>query len=129
MKTDSAVPEGLSSGEQQLKRTFFSRPETRPGWWAFGLFAAFLALFFLVNPLIMYVTNFTDLLPTMEAAPWLQAILIFFGFFMILCGFTAAVVGLVALIKNRERSWIVWLAVLPGAFLIFFLLGEFLVPH
>jgi len=39
------------------------------------------------------------------------------------------VIGLVALVKNRERSWMVWLTVLPGAFLIFFLLGEFLVPH
>jgi hypothetical protein len=48
---------------------------------------------------------------------------------MILCGFAAAVIGLVALIKNRERSWMVWLAVLPGAFPNLFLLGEFLVPH
>jgi hypothetical protein len=129
MKSDSAVSEGLSSRGQPPKGTLFSRPITRLGWWAFGLFAAFVVLFFLVNPLLMYVTNFTALLPTMEEAPWLQTILILFGFFMILCGFAAAVVGLVALIKNRERSWMVWLAVLPGAFLIFFLLGEFLVPH
>jgi hypothetical protein len=129
MKSDSAVPDGLSSGGQKQKGIFFSRPVTKLGWWAFGLFAAFVVLFFLVNPLIMYVTNFTELLPTMEEAPWLQGILISFGFFMILCGFTAAVIGLVALIKNHERSWMVWLAVLPGAFLIFFLLGEFLVPH
>jgi hypothetical protein len=129
MNSDSAVTDGLSAGGQKQKGIFFSRPVTRLGWWAFGLFTAYVVLFFLVNPLIMYVTNFTELLPSMEEAPWLQAILISFGFFMILCGFAAAVIGLVALIKNRERSWMVWLAVLPGAFLIFFLLGEFLVPH
>jgi hypothetical protein len=108
---------------------FFGLPKTRLGWWAFGLFAAFVALFFLVNPLIMYVTNFTELLPTMEEAPWLQTILIFFGFFMLLCGLSASIVGMIALIRNHERSWMVWLAILPGAFVLFLLLGEFLVPH
>jgi hypothetical protein len=48
---------------------------------------------------------------------------------MILCGLSACLAGMIALIRNHERSWMVWLAVLPGAFLIFFLLGEFLVPH
>lgn len=129
MKSDSAVPERLSSAGQRSKGKFFSRPATRLGWWAFGLFAAFVVLFFLINPLIMYVTNFTALLPTMEEAPWLQAILIFFGFFMILCGLISCLAGVIGLIRNRERSWMVWLAILPGAFLIFFLLGEFLVPH
>jgi hypothetical protein len=41
----------------------------------------------------------------------------------------AVEIGLVALIRNRERSWFVWLAVLPGAFVLFLLLGELLVPH
>ena len=108
---------------------FFSKPVTRLGWWAIGLFIAFVVLFFLVNPLLMYVTNFTEILPTMEEAPWLQAILIFFGFFMLLCGLSASIVGIVALIRNHERSWMVWLVILPGAFVLFLLLGEFLVPH
>lgn len=129
MKSDSSVPESLSSGEQQSKGTFFSRPLTRLGWWAFGLLITFVVLNFLVNPLIMYVRNFTEILPTMEEAPWLQAILIFFGFFMLLCGLSASIVGIVALIRNHERSWMVWLAVLAGAFVLFLLLGEFLVPH
>jgi hypothetical protein len=110
-------------------RRLFSRPVTRLGWWAIGLFIAFVVLFFLVNPLIMYVRNFTEILPTMEEAPWLQAILIFFGFFMLLCGLSASIVGIVALIRNHECSWMVWLAILPGAFVLFLLLGEFLVPH
>ena len=129
MKPDSAVPERLSSAGQRPKGKFFSRPVTGLGWWAFGLFAAFVVLFFLVNPLIMYMTNFTALLPAMEEAPWLQAVLIFFGFFMILCGLSACLAGMIALTRNHERSWMTWLAVLPGAFLVFFLLGEFLVPH
>jgi len=68
-------------------------------------------------------------MPPSTNALFSRTFLIFYGILMILCGLAAGVVGLVALIRNHERSWFVWLAVLPGAFVLFLLLGELLVPH
>jgi hypothetical protein len=62
-------------------------------------------------------------------APWQHNVLPFYGIFMLLCGLAASVIGLVAIIRRHERSWLVWLALLPGASVLFLLLGEFLVPH
>jgi hypothetical protein len=57
-------------------------------------------------------------------------LLIFYGIFMILCGLSAGILGLVAVIRSRERSWLVWLSILPLLFVLFLLLGEFLgSPH
>ena len=52
-----------------------------------------------------------------------------YGIFMMLCGLAPGVIGLIAVFRRHERSWMVWLTILPGAFVVFFLLGEFLVPH
>jgi hypothetical protein len=62
-------------------------------------------------------------------AAWRHTLLPFYGIFMMLCGLAAGVVGLIALLRNHDRSWLVWLSILTGAFVVFFLLGEFLVPH
>jgi len=35
----------------------------------------------------------------------------------------------IAVIRRHERSWLVWLTMLPGLFVLFLVLGEFLVPH
>lgn len=58
-----------------------------------------------------------------------QTVLPFYGIGMLLCGVAAGVVGLISIIRQHERSWVVWLTILPMAFVIFFVLGEFLVPH
>jgi hypothetical protein len=93
------------------------RPSTRLGWWAVWLMAAFVAMF-LINSFVF--------MPTSSDAPWRQVILPFYGIFML---FSAGVVGLVAITRQRERSWLVWLTILPLAWVLFMLLGEFLVPH
>jgi hypothetical protein len=41
----------------------------------------------------------------------------------------AGIVGLIAVIRRHERSWLVWLAMLPGLMVVALVLGEFLVPH
>jgi hypothetical protein len=46
-----------------------------------------------------------------------------------LWGFATSVAGLIAILRQQERSWLVWLTLLPGVFLLVFLLGEFLLPH
>jgi hypothetical protein len=45
------------------------------------------------------------------------------------CGLAAGIVGLIAVIGRRERSWLVWLSLLNGLMVVAFVLGEFLAPH
>ena len=44
-------------------------------------------------------------------------------------GIAAFITGLVGIIKSRERSILVFLAVAAGFFCLTFFLGEFLFPH
>jgi hypothetical protein len=98
------------------------RPSTRLGWWSVSLAAVFV---------VMYIINTVVFMPTaQDPIPlWRQTLLPFYGIFMMLCGLASGVVGLMAGIGKRERSWLVWLTILPGAFVLLFVLGEFLVPH
>ncbi|MBI4926920.1 MAG: hypothetical protein HY835_04080 [Anaerolineae bacterium] len=118
MKTNT----GWSGRGQSVGRHILSWPATRVGWWAFGLFSIFVVMW-LINTFVFMPTASVD------EAPWRQIILPFYGIFMMLSGLSAGVVGLLGVIRAHERSWLVWLALLPGAFVLFFLLGEFLIPH
>ena len=93
---------------------------TKLGRWAVGLMAAFVVMF-LINSFVF--------MPTSSDAPWRQVILPFYGIFMLLCGLAAGIVGLVAVIRHHERSWLGWLTILPMLWVLFMVLGEFLVPH
>ena len=99
---------------------FFGKPHTKLGWWAVWLGAAFVVMF-LINSFVF--------MPTSSDAPWRQVILPFYGIFMLLCGLAAGIVGVIAVIRQHERSWLVWLTFLPGLLVLFLILGEFLVPH
>ena len=99
---------------------FLKRPGTRLGWWAVGLAIVFI---------VMSIVNSAVFMRLPEDVSWRQTILPFYGIFMMLCGLATFVVGLIAIIRNRERSWLVWLTLLPGASALVFVLGEFLVPH
>jgi 4-amino-4-deoxy-L-arabinose transferase-like glycosyltransferase len=100
--------------------TFLQRPSTRPGWWALGLAIAFE---------VMNIINSAVFMRLSENVPWRQTVLPFYGIFMMLCGVSAGIVGLIAILRSHERSWLVWLAVLVGAFALLFILAEFLIPH
>jgi hypothetical protein len=96
------------------------KPQTTLGWWAAWLGIAF-AVLFLINSFVF--------MPSSSDAAWRHLILPFYGIFMLLCGLAAGIVGLVAVIRQHERSWLVWLTLLPGLLVLFLLLGEFLFPH
>jgi hypothetical protein len=100
--------------------TFLKRPATRPGWWALGLAITFE---------VMNIINSVVFMRLPENVPWRQTVWPFYGIFMMLCGLSGGVVGLIAILRSHERSWLVWLAVLVGASAFLFILGEFLVPH
>ncbi len=97
------------------------KPVTRLGWWAVWLGAAYIG---------MWIINTLVFMPTASSiAPWRQVILPFYGIFMMLCGLASGIIGLIAVLWKHERAVLVWLTLLPGALVLFFVLGEFLVPH
>ena len=106
-----------------LSSSLWQRPGTRLGWWAVGLAATFVVMF-MINS-IVFMPAYQDA----ANAWWRQTLLPLYGIFMMLCGLAAGVVGLIAVTRKHERSWLVWLTILPGAFMLFLILGEFLVPH
>lgn len=86
---------------------FGEMPHTKTGWWSVVLTVLFVMLFVLV-------TN--DLLR-------------FSGFVIMLIGIVGGFFTIAALTWKRERSWALWLMLIPGLFAILFALGEILVPH
>jgi len=99
---------------------FFGWPATRIGKWSVGLAVAFIVFWF-INSALGAAGLYPESLP--------QVFLIFFGIFMMLCGLASGILALIAVTRQHERSWLVWLPILAGAFVLTFLLGEFLVPH
>lgn len=79
--------------------------------------------------IILFLVNSLVFIPTSSHAPWRHVILPFYGIFMLLCGLSTGVVGGIAVVRQRERSWMVWLTLRPGLFALFLLIGEFLFPH
>jgi hypothetical protein len=53
----------------------------------------------------------------------------FSGFLTMTLGVVAGILTLTALVWKGERSWRIWLMLLPGLFAILFALGEILAPH
>lgn len=99
---------------------FRESPHTKPGWWAVWLTAAFVVLF-LINSFVF--------MPLSSDAPWQHILLPFYGIFMLLCGLGAGIASLIAIFRQRERSWLVWLPLLPGLWVLFMVIGELLFPH
>ena len=101
---------------QPLRRRIFGWPGTRLGWWSVGLAATFVALF---------IINVAVISSTLETL-WRQTLLPYYVIFMLSCGLAAGIAGLLAVIRQHERSWLVWLAILTGLFVIILVLGELL---
>jgi hypothetical protein len=116
--TDTHLAEKPDSEDRG--RGFLSTPSTKLGRWSVALAATFVALFIINAAVFMRLT---------QEAPWQHTLLPFYGIAMLACGLAAGIVGLVAVIRWHERSWLVWLTLLPELLVIFLILGEFLVPH
>jgi hypothetical protein len=79
---------------------------------------------------VMYLINtFVFMaLPSFGDGTWRQAVLPFYGILMLLCGLVSGILGLVAITRQHDRSWLVWLTILPMAWVVFMLVGELIVP-
>lgn len=53
----------------------------------------------------------------------------YWGIGLLASGFVAGALGLIAILRDKERSVVTLLTLVPMAFVTMLLLGEFLVPH
>jgi len=61
-------------------------------------------------------------------APWQPIVGPFYGIAMLTCGLAAGVTAALAVVRQGERSWLVFLPLLPALFVLFLVVGEFLGP-
>src|SRR3990170_4736638 len=92
-----------------LWRRFLSRPSTRLGKLSVGLALLFVLLILINGAVFMQLS---------EDVPWRQTILPFYGIAMMAIGLAAGIVAVIALRWRQERSWLVWIPLLAGLFLL-----------
>ncbi len=61
---------------------------------------------------------------------WVNDVLFpLYGFAWFGIGLAAMVTAVIGVTRRHERSWLVFLPLLPGLFVIIFVIGEFASPH
>ncbi len=104
-----------ATGARATGSRFPSLPSTSVGWWAGGLLIAWIVWLVLRSRLSSQV--FSPMIGGHRTAGTLLDAV------TPLLAIVAAVVALVALVYYRERSWVVWLALLPGVLVLFVLVA------
>lgn len=101
--------------KKPVNSKFFQRPATRIGWWSAGL--AILAM-------VMLTLNNLGLNPFNNMTGKLQPILVTaFDLTMLGSLLAAIVLGIIAVTAKRERSWLVWLFMIPVTLLVILLVA------
>jgi len=107
---------GKPPPEPTLRQRILKRPSTRQGWWAVVMAALFGTLY-LMNALVF--------MPASQVNPQNEVVQPMIGTWVIVCGLAAGIAGLVAVLRQGERSWLVGLAMLPALMALFLVLGGF----
>ncbi|MBN2015700.1 hypothetical protein JW766_02610 [Candidatus Dojkabacteria bacterium] len=104
-------------------------PKTTLGKWSIVLIVAMPLLFFLarifMNIFYESVSSGDTILEDISKRPAL-ALTMLVG---MASGVSALIVGLIAIIKNKERSFLVYVSTVIGALFTLFLMGEIAFPH
>lgn len=100
-------------------------PVTTLGKWSMWLGIAFVIGFMINSAMVGIVGTSTDAAVNEFSRTYLP----YWGVALFSCGFAAGVVGLVAILKDKERSLVTLLTLVPMLFVVMFLIGEFAVPH
>ncbi len=117
MKNDSGVPGSATTSNQPLMTRILGWPITRIGWWAIWLGVAFMILLIIKSMVLQPFSTALHLSPLVHSS---------FSILMDLCGLAAVFVGLFAIIVRHERSWLLFLAILPSLYVFISLLIELL---
>ena len=108
MKTESGLPVSAPPSGQPLWRRIIRWPSTQLGWWSVGLAGACVILVIVWRTILMRRPGTA------------------YQVFTMLCGLVAGIVSLIAVTRQHERSWLVWLAILPALYFIGCVLCVFL---
>jgi hypothetical protein len=104
-------------------------PKTLLGKWSIGMVVAMPLLFWIgssfTNSLYESTSAGNTILEDIANRPTL-AVTVLAG---PVCGISAFITGLIALIKQKDRAPLVFVATAVGALLVLFLVGEVLFPH
>ncbi len=104
-------------GESHRVPSFLGMPRTRRGWWSVSLVLAFVALMALLQ---VYVRAVRIPRPTFFSDPLSAALLLGAAG----AGIAGGIVGILAILRNRERSFTIVLSVVVGALVLWFSIGE-----
>lgn len=100
-----------------LSPSFVGMPRSRLGWWSIGLAVLFLGLFVVW---LLYVQATPIARPTFFSDPLHACLLLGAA----ATGIAGAIVGVLALVAKRERSFLILLSVLLGAFVLYWTIGS-----
>lgn len=98
-------------------------PETKVGKWAVGLIVAFFLL--LATGMIVVSVFKQEGGETFLDNLWISIPMLGAG----AAAIAALITGVIGIIKSKERSILVFIASLTGLLVLWFVLGEILVPH
>ena len=99
-------------------------PKTSLSRWSVGLAAAFILLFVLFQTFAASVRCYPVPNPGLPSPVIVMAVVADY-----ISGIAAFVIGLISIIKSKERSILVFLVVVVGVIALLFLLGEVIFPH
>lgn len=102
--------------------SFVGMPRSRLGWSSVGLAALFLGLFV---AWLLYIQATPIARPTFFSDP-LHACLILGA---AVASISGAIVGVLALVAKRERSFLILLSVLLGAFVVYLVIAKIINPY
>lgn len=110
-----------------MHSTWSQLPRSRVGQIVQQLVVVFVGLFVLNQLSVVLQNNLRDTAMGQIATQMPVAVWMLVGFVMLAVGLAASITSIIAIIRHHERSWLLWLALLPGLFVVFLLVGEFLI--
>lgn len=101
---------------------FVGLPHSRLGWWSIGLATAFIALLSIWLSYALYLRPITR--PTFLSDP-LHAVLLVSA---AAAAITGAILGVLALVSKRERSFLILLSILLGTIVLYWTISNVINP-
>lgn len=95
------------------KSRFFAFPRTKLGWWAAGLALGSLLLQALTHLIALLVTSLS------QGGTGLNL-----GMLTVVLSLAGGILGVLAVVRNKERSILVWYAILAGFFALLLIFAD-----